>query len=664
MKKLISIVCALAMMLSMVGCGQSQSAESADVEAQAGTSLTAMVTAIDGSIVSLQLGELAEMDMSMPEGDAQMPQMGGDPQQSADNAGNAMPEMPSGGMGGNKMDGAQPEMPGGEQGEAPDMSGGFGGGRPDGSIPQMPDGEQPAEGSAPQMSGQDGTMPEMPGGGQGEAPDMSGDFGGGMSLFTAGEETMTLDLSSAAISLEGMDGSTEGSISDIAVGDILVIQLGSKDAVSSVTVKFVPDFGGGMGQMGQMDQMGMPGGGFGGSMEITQGTSANTIDSEGTYTGVTFTSTGDDENALRVTGAEVTLEYLTVSKEAGASSNTENGDFYGMNAALLATDGANVTINNITVNSSAQNGNGVFSYGEGTVVTISDSTIVTTADNSGGIQTTGGGTTNAYNLDISTSGSSAAAIRSDRGGGTVNVDGGTYTSSGYNSPAVYSTAAITVKNAVLTANNSEALVIEGKNSMALENCTVSGNMSDTQGTSSDINVHNVMIYQSMSGDADVGTSLFSMTGGSLTSNNGDMFFVTNTHSILTLSGVEIINRESDGYFLLVSGNDASRGWGRAGANGAQLEFTTDAQIMEGAIAVDSISTLSLALTNGSSFTGTINIIDNAQNGAAVANNAVITIDSGSSWTLTGDCKITSLDNKGTINFNGYTITLADGSILS
>lgn len=258
----------------------------------------------------------------------------------------------------------------------------------------------------------------------------------------------------------------------------------------------------------------MPGGGsFGGSGEVTQGASANTITEDGTYENQTYESTGDDENALRVDGAEVTLNNITVNKSAGATSNTENGDFYGVNAALLATDGANVTIQNATVTSSAQNGNGVFSYGSGTVVNIADSTITATADNSGGIQTTGGGTTNASNLTVETSGNSSAAIRSDRGGGTVNVNGGTYTSNGYNSPAVYSTAAITVSDATLTANNSEALVIEGKNSITLDNCTVYGNMSDTKGTSSDENVHNVMIYQSMSGDADVGTSIFSMTGG-------------------------------------------------------------------------------------------------------------------------------------------------------
>lgn len=394
-------------------------------------------------------------------------------------------------------------------------------------------------------------------------------------------------------------------------------------------------------------------GGFGGSGEVTQGTSANTISEDTTVTGTSYTSTGDDENALRVDGAAVTLDGVTVNKRAGATSNTEDGDFYGMNAALLATNGATATIKNTTVTSSAQNGNGVFSYGAGTTVNISDSTITTTADNSGGIQTTGGGTTNAENLTVTTSGNSSAAIRSDRGGGTVNVTGGSYTSNGYNSPA-----AITVKNAALTANNSEALVIEGKNSIALTGCTVTGNMSSTKGSSSDENVHTVMIYQSMSGDADVGTSEFSMTGGSLTGKNGDLFYITNTHCILTLQ-----NEDADGYLLRVVGNSASHGWGTAGSNGAQVEFTADDQALSGKILVDTISTLNLTLKNGSSFTGTINIASNAEGSTAVSDNAVVTIGSGCTWTLTGDCTITSLTNNGTINFNGYTITLADGTVL-
>lgn len=288
----------------------------------------------------------------------------------------------------------------------------------------------------------------------------------------------------------------------------------------------------------------------------------------------------------------------------------------------------------------------------GETVTLSDLTvgdIVTAAQGSGTAVTT---------AEIVTVGG-----QGNPGGGTVNVNGGSYTSNGYNSPAVYSTADITVKNAALTANNSEALVIEGRNSISLEDCTVTGNMSDTQGASSDENVHNVMICQSMRGDADVGTSTFTMTGGTLTAKNGDMFYVTNTHCILTLSGVTILNENADAYFLRVTGNSASRGWGSAGSNGAQVEFTADAQTLTGDIIVDTISTLTMTLKSGSSFTGTVNITDNAQGGTAVSDNAVVTVGNGCTWTLTGDCTLINLVNNGTINFNGYTITLADGTVL-
>ena len=479
--------------------------------------------------------------------------------------------------------------------------------------PDKPDGDAPSGDSSSEdhASSDSSQPPEKPDGQSGSIP---GGIGG--SSFTAGEESVTLDFANAEITKN--DESIE--LSDLAEGNILTVEVGSSNTAASATVESV---GGGQS--------------FGGSGEVTQGTAATTISEDGTYSGESYTSTGDDENALRVDGAAVTLDGVTVDKSAGATSNTEDGDFYGMNAALLAMNGATVTIKNATVTSSAQNGNGVFSYGSGT--------------------------TSVSNLVVETSGNSSAAIRSDRGGGTVNVSGGAYTSNGYNSPAVYSTADITVKNANLTANNSEALVIEGKNSITLEDCYVTGNMSDTKGTSSSENVHNVMIYQSMSGDADVGTSVFSMTGGSLVGSSGDMFYITNTHCLLTLSGVNIVNNDADGALLRVVGNSASRGWGTAGSNGAQVEFAADGQTLAGDIIVDTISNLTMTMKNGSTFTGTINVVDNAEGGTAVSDNAIVAIENGCTWNLTGNCTLTSLTNNGTINFNGYTITLADGTVL-
>ena len=585
--------------------------------------ITAKVTSVDGSSVDLQVGEL-----NLPE----KPD-GNGPSDDAQN---------SDGSSGNNAQGSDSSAQ---------------------TPPEKPDANgNDTQGSDGQNNGAQ-TPPEMPN-------------GGGMDFFTAGDDTLTLDFADTEILVENGNDTEEGSLDDIAADSILSIEFDENGDIAQVTVLSTqPDSMGENGEIGAPDGFGGPGGGnapdgngapggFGGSGEVIQGDAATTINEDSTVSDESYTSTGDDENALRIDGATVTLDGVTVDKSSGSSSNTEDGDFYGMNAALLATDGADVTITGATVTSSAQNGNGVFSYGEGTTVTISDSTITTTADNSGGIQTTGGATTNASNLTVDTSGNSAAAIRSDRGGGTVDVTGGTYTSNGYNSPAVYSTATISVSDATLTANHSEALVIEGQNSITLDNCDVSGNMSDTEGTSSDENVHNVMIYQSMSGDAEVGTSSFTMNGGSLTSNNGDMFYVTNTHCTIDLTGVTLTNKDTDVYLLNVTGNSASHGWGTAGSNGAQVDFTANDQTLEGNIIVDSISTLDLTLSGGSSFTGTINIVDNADGGTAVDDNAVVTVDEGCTWTLTDDCTLTSLTNNGTINFNGYTITLADGTVLN
>ena len=533
----------------------------------------------------------------------------------------------------------------------------------DGQPPQAPADGQPPETSGGQAPGDatprdtapaDGNAPSAPSGQtpDGNMPDMPGQNFSAIPGFIAGEETLTFTVTDAtAIAVESADGTSDGSLSDISVDSILRVVFGENETIASVTVLYLGEGG-----------MGGPGG-FDGGAEADNGSAAATIDEDGAYTSGTYTSTGDDENALRIDGATVELSNIIIDKSGGASSSTENGDFYGANAGLLALNGAQVTLDNITVSTSAQNGNGVFSYGSGTTVNVSDSTITTTADNSGGIQTTGGGTTNAENLTVTTGGNSSAAIRSDRGGGTVNVSGGSYVSNGYNSPAVYSTAQISVKNATLTANNSESLVIEGENSIALENCTVSGNMSDDKGTSSDENVHNVMIYQSMSGDAKVGTSVFSMSGGSLTAKNGDQFYITNTRCELTLCGVRLTSEDVDGVLLRVAGNSASHGWGTAGQNGAQVTFIADGQTLSGDIVVDSISTLTMTLKNGSDFTGVVQIIENAEGGAAVENNVSVTVEQGCTWTLTGDCTLTSLENNGTINFGGYTITLADGTVL-
>lgn len=585
-KKLVTLGCVVVMTVSSVTACGSNTTENQTVEA------TEQSEENQSDSVIVQVTAV--------EGDQITADVGTLTTASADASGNGAPggEAPSG------------EAPGGD-----DSGNGAPGEAPSGDAPGGDNSGNGAPGEAP----------------SGEAP--SGDAPGGQMLggssFEASGESITFTLTDdTAITLEYLQGSDEGNADDIAVGSVLEVVLDEDNQAVSVTVRNLN-----------------AGGGFGGSGEVTNGTSANTITEDTEVDSETYTSTGDDENALRVDGATVTLKDITIEKTAGSSSNTEDGDFYGLNAGLLVLNGATATITGATVNTSVTNGNGVFSYGEGTVVNISDSTIRTTENNSGGIQTTGGGTMNATNLDVETQGNSAAAIRSDRGGGTVNVDGGSYVTNGTGSPAIYCTADISVSDATLTANASEGVVVEGKNSVALTDCDVTGNMSNTYNGDSDENIHCIMIYQSMSGDADVGEATFSAEGGSITAKTGDMFYITNTDCEITLKDVAFTL--ANDVFLRVEGNSSSRGWGTEGANGGDVTLTADSQEFTGNILVDEISSLALTMKNGTSYEGAINPDGD---GGTVD----VTLDDNSTWTLTGDSYITSFDgDTSNITANGY-----------
>ena len=238
----------------------------------------------------------------------------------------------------------------------------------------------------------------------------------------------------------------------------------------------------------------------------------------------------------------------------------------------------------------------------------------------------------------------------DRGGGLVYVDGGTYTSNGLGSPAIYSTAEIPVSGATLVSNLSEGVCIEGKNSIELTDCDLVANNTKCNGNATFYDT--IMIYQSMSGDADSGTSSFVMTGGSLTSKNGHVFHVTNTNAVITLSDVTIINEDEENILLSVCAD----GWSGAG-NIATLNASN--QVLFGTVLVGSDSELSLNLSNGSSFTGTVSgTITNAKEKAVSTEVGAVsvTLDSTSTWTLTGDTYITSFSGDASnVIANGYTL---------
>ena len=388
--------------------------------------------------------------------------------------------------------------------------------------------------------------------------------------------------------------------------------------------------------------------------------SAKEINTNESITSGEYTSSNSDENTISATGdIESNLSNITVNK-TGDSDGGDNTSFYGTNSAIIAKDGATLNIKNVSITTDANGANGVFSYGgsattnnsnsDGTTVNISDSTITTSKNNSGGIMTTGGGIMNATNLTVTTAGTSSAAIRSDRGGGVVTVNKGTYKTTGKGSPTIYSTADITVKDATLISESSEGIVIEGKNSVTLENVTLTDTNNSLNGQST--TYKNIFLYQSMSGDAADGEAIFTSKNSTITTNKGDSFYVTNTTATINLENNTIINNDSNGNFLRIQKDS----WGNSGSNGGNVTLNLSNQKVNGNIVVDSISKLTINLTNGSNFNGSIN----SGNEGEVS----LVIDKTSSITLTSDTYVKSLTNEdlsnSNINLNGYKLYI-DGT---
>ena len=547
--------------------------------------------------------------------------------------------------------GEAPEKP---EGEAPDGNG-DGQGTPDGEAPSMLD----LTGEEQEITVTDSTVitKQSMGGGQGapggEAPEKPDGDNADDNADAKPEDTDDSEKTDASDSEkpdgEAPDGNGQApdgagqteeiTLDDIKEGDVVAITLDDDGNAATITVQSM-DMGGGQGG---------PGGQASG---VDSYDAANEYSSDETVSDTTLESTGTDENAALVSnGAEVTLSNDAISRTSSDSQGGDNSSFYGVGAAVLATDGT-AYVKGSTVTTDSKGGAGLFAYGDGTVY-AADTDITTQQDTSGGIHAAGGGKLYAWDLNVETNGESSAAIRSDRGGGTMVVDGGTYTSNGVGSPAVYCTADIAVNNAELTANGSEAVCIEGLNSLRLYNSNLTGNMSDDDQNDT---TWTVILYQSMSGDSEVGNSTFQMDGGTITSKNGGLFYTTNTECTITLKDVDITYNDDNEFFLQCTGNNNQRGWGQSGANGSDCNFTADSQDMKGNVIWDSISDLDFYMTNGSTLEGAfVNDESNAGNGGDGYCNVVI--DKDSTWTVTGDSIITSLSNAGTI-------TDADGKTVS
>ena len=254
-----------------------------------------------------------------------------------------------------------------------------------------------------------------------------------------------------------------------------------------------------------------------------------------------------------------------------------------------------------------------------------------------------------------TSGYASPAIKVGKNGGIFIAENSQFTTTGQDSHGIYTMGDVTLTESSVKAEATKAAVIKGNNTLTLESSILEGNEKNSV-------PYNIVLYADESAIGTMGTQQFNAIDSTLISGNGGMFYVTATHGKIHLENTAI-KQDASKPVLTVTGNDGTFGWGTPGSNGGHAKFEIARQVLDGNIVVDRISDVNMNVIEGSTWNGAIHIIPNAENGEPYKTNADIFISEGSTWNLTEDSEATTVTNLGTINYNGHTITLADGRVM-
>ena len=340
-----------------------------------------------------------------------------------------------------------------------------------------------------------------------------------------------------------------------------------------------------------------------------------------------YSSSTQYYNVIQCTGGTLTMNGCTITK-TGDGSQGDNSSFYGNNSSIYcgaasssnyqsttAASGAKIVIKNVTVTSSSKGANAVIAT-NGASVEIDGITIVNNYAVSRGLHATYGGIITASNVDITTNEATSSTIATDRGGGTVTVSGGTATANGSKSAVIYSTGTMSATGLVGKSAKGEIAVIEGDNSIAMTNCTMTSGSSE----------RGLLMMQSGSGDASGVNPVMTITGTSLTMTDSSaplLEVATCVTATCTLDNCTVT--VPSGILMSVM---ADSQWSTSGAVG------------------------NLILSNGT-YSGTVKY--------DTGYTANVTVNEGAVWNLTANTSIGALVNNGTINRNGYTLTTTSTS---
>lgn len=357
--------------------------------------------------------------------------------------------------------------------------------------------------------------------------------------------------------------------------------------------------------------------------KIVSKTSQKYVGSRQNESGIIVSKNG----SLSLTSSDITT--------SGSTSFESVSNFYGLNAGVLANAGSAIKLSDCTITTNGDGANAVFATGAGSVLTVANAKIHTSGDSSCALAATAKGTIRAEKIDITTLGDRSPALAADRVNGSVVVHSAVIKTAGQDSPGIYSIGNIEIENSAITAANSEAAIIEGRNSLMLNNTIISG-----------AKLRGILLFQGYSGNLETGVSSFTMHGGSLTAKSGPAFYVTNIEGSIELTDAAVTAPSKR---LIEVAADK---WGTKGINGGKLTFTATRETLTGNIYCDNISTLTLSLKDNTTLTSTINAV-------RTSGSVHLILDNSSVWHVTGTSYLSSLTNADTtlanIHDNGFTV---------
>ena len=341
------------------------------------------------------------------------------------------------------------------------------------------------------------------------------------------------------------------------------------------------------------------------------------------FSNQTYTATGIDQSAVFILNSgHLTLTSCTMSK-TGDASNVNNSSQYGINAGVLSNTAGVIIIIGGTVTTNASGGNGLFATGSGSSITMSNGTINANGSNAHGVDVTYTGTIILNNVNVTSTGPSSSAIATDFGGGTVTVTGGTIiaadTAADSHSAGIYSTGVITVNSAIVKSLGDCGGVIDGANSIILNNTALYGL------------VEGIKTWHTAPAS---GTAYVTISGGSLTVTAGDGFYLTGgALTNFTISGGTVFSIAS-GKLINVTGSSTAI-------------LSLNGETVSGNLRSESTSTLNVSLLNGTALTGD-------------ARYAALAMDSTSVWNVTANSILTTISDASKISGLNVTNIIGNG----